>query len=142
MIVKIGDTIKVDYVGSFEDGTIFDASQKGAPLEFKVGAGEMIKGFDDAVKTMSVGEEKEITILPQDAYGLIEERLIQKVPKKHLPQTQEPKIGMAIMVHLPTGQKIPARIVEIDDEQVTFDLNHPLAGKTLKFKIKVVEVVS
>ncbi len=143
MNVKIGDTVKVDYVGTLADGSVFDESKKhGAPLEFKVGADEMIKGFDEAVVGMKVGEEKKITLTPENAYGQPQDRLIQVVPRKHLPQNEEPKVGMAIRVHLPSGQQIPARIVAVDSENVTFDLNHPLAGKELTFKIKVLEIVS
>ena len=143
MNVKIGDTVKVDYVGTLADGSVFDESKEhGAPLEFKVGADEMIKGFDEAVVGMKVGEEKKITLTPENAYGQPQDRLIQVVPRKHLPQNEEPKVGMAIRVHLPSGQQIPARIVAVDSENVTFDLNHPLAGKELTFKIKVLEIVS
>lgn len=139
--VKKGDTIKVEYEGSLDDGTVFDASKNhGAPLEFEVGAGQVIKGFEEGVLGLKEGEEKNINIKPADAYGNSNPQMIQKVPRDKLPQDQEPKTGMVLMVNLPNGQQIPARITEVNQDTVTLDLNHPLAGKTLNFKIKVVEI--
>ncbi len=143
MKVKKGDKVTVEYEGKLNDGTIFDSSKKhGQPLEFTVGEGRVIKGFDNAVKGMSKGEEKEVKIEAKDAYGNLNLQLIQKVPKDKLSQDQEVKEGMVFVVGLPNGQKIPARVTEVADEEITLDLNHPLAGKTLNFKIKVVEVQS
>ncbi|HLD80289.1 MAG TPA: peptidylprolyl isomerase [Candidatus Nanoarchaeia archaeon] len=138
--VKKGNKVKVDYTGTFDDGTVFDASEKhGQPLEFEVGSGQVIKGFDDAVMGMKKGEEKDITLPPAEAYGELKAELHKKVPRKQLPQDQEPKIGMILSVGLPNGMQFPAKIVEVTKEEVTIDLNHPLAGKTLHFKIKVVD---
>ena len=139
MVVKKGDKIKVDYTGSLENGEVFDASEKhGQPLEFEAGAGVVVKGFDAAVIGMEVGEEKTVTLKPEDAYGMPDERAIQKVPADKFPK--EAKEGMMIGVPLPNGQKIPAKIVKIDDKEVTIDLNHLLAGKVLVFKIKIVSI--
>ena len=141
MPVKKGDSVKIDYTGTLEDGTVFDASEKhGKPLEFSVGSGMVIKGFDDAVMGMEKGQEKEVTIQPADAYGDIKPDMMKKVPREQLPKEQEPKAGMMLVIGLPDGQQIPAKIAEVTDKEVTLDLNHPLAGKVLKFKIKVVEV--
>jgi FKBP-type peptidyl-prolyl cis-trans isomerase 2 len=141
MTIKKGDKIKVDYTGTFEDGTIFDSSEKhGQPLEFEVGAGQMIKGFDDAVEGMEKDQEKEITILPADGYGEPNSEMNKKVPRDQLPKDQEPQVGMVLGVGLPNGQQFPARIVGVNDKEVTLDLNHPLAGKTLKFKLKIVSI--
>lgn len=140
MAVEKGNTIKVDYEGRFEDGEVFDASSRhGEPLEFKAGEGMVVSGFDNAVLGMSVGEEKEVTLAPEEAYGEANPNAIQKVPKANFPEGA--KEGMMIGVPLPNGQQIPAKIVKIDDEAVTLDLNHPMAGKTLIFKIKVVEIL-
>ena len=141
MEVKKGNKVKVDYTGTFDDGTVFDASDKhGQPLEFEAGSGQVIKGFDDAVMGMKEGEEKKIVIPAKEAYGEVKAELNKKVPRKQLPQDQEPKVGMILAVGLPNGQQFPARIVEVTTEDVTIDLNHPLAGKTLHFRIKVAEI--
>lgn len=142
MAVKNGDTVKMDYTGTLEDGSVFDSSSNhGAPLEVEIGSGKIIKGFDEAVVGMEKDEEKEITLQPAEAYGDPKPELIKKVPKEQLPKEQEPKVGMVLGVGLPNGQQIPARITEVTDTEVTIDLNHPLAGKVLNFKIKVVEII-
>ncbi|MCK4650106.1 peptidylprolyl isomerase [Candidatus Pacearchaeota archaeon] len=140
MKIKTGDRIKVEYSGSFESGEVFDASDRhGQPLEFEVGAGMVVSGFDAAVIGMEVGEEKEVTLKPKEAYGMPDERAIQKVPKDKFPAGA--KEGMMIGVPLPNGQQIPAKITKIDEKEVTIDMNHPMAGKVLVFKIKIVEVL-
>ncbi len=140
MVVKKSDKIKVEYTGSFESGEVFDASEKhGKPLEFEAGAGMVVPGFDAAVIGMEKDEEKTVTLKPEEAYGPRNDQAIQKVPKDKFPA--EAKEGMMIGVPLPNGQQIPAKIVKIDDKEVTIDMNHPMAGKTLIFKIKIVEVL-
>ena len=136
-----GDKVKIDYTGSFEDGTVFDSSEKhGQPLEFEIGAKQVILGFENAVKDLKVGEETEVTLQPKEAYGDINPQLMQEVPKDRLPPGEEIKEGMVLVMGLPNGQKIPAKVAKVSDSSVTIDLNHPLAGKVLKFKIKLVEV--
>lgn len=142
MPVKKGDKVKVEYTGKLEDGTVFDSSEGKEPLEFEVGSGMIIKGFDDAVTGMEKGEEKEITLKPEEAYGEPNPQLMKKVPKEQLPKEPEPKVGMMLALGTPDGKQIPARIAEIGDKEVTIDINHPLAGKTLIFKIKVVDFSS
>ena len=142
MPVKKGDKIKVEYTGTLEDGSVFDSSEGKQPLEFEVGSGQIIKGFDDAVMGMEKGEEKEVKIESKDAYGDPNPQLMQKVPRDKLPKEQEPKPGMVLALGTPDGQKVPARIAEVTEKEVTIDLNHPLAGKKLNFKIKVVDIVS
>ena len=139
MVVKKDDKIKVDYTGSFENGEVFDASERhGQPLEFEAGKGMVVPGFDAAVIGMEVGEEKSVTLKPEEAYGMPDERAVQKVPKDKFPP--EAKEGMMIGVPLPNGQQMPAKIVKIDDKEVTIDMNHPMAGKVLVFKIKIVSI--
>lgn len=139
-VVKKGDKIKVDYTGSLEDGKVFDSSEKhGQPLEFEAGAGVVVKGFDNAVIGMSVGEEKTVTLKSEEAYGEPNPQAIQKVPVDKFPK--EAKEGMMIGVPLANGQQIPARIIKVDEKEVTIDMNHLLAGKTLIFKIKIVEIL-
>ena len=140
MPIKKGDKVKVDYTGTLEDGTVFDTSEGKQPLEFEVGSGQLIKGFDEAVTGMEKGEEKEITLQPAEAYGDHNPQLIKKIPRDKLPEGQEPKPGMMLSLGTPDGKQFPARITEVDDKEISIDLNHPLAGKVLKFKIKVVEI--
>jgi FKBP-type peptidyl-prolyl cis-trans isomerase 2 len=138
--IKKGDKIKVEYEGTLDDGTVFDSSKGKEPIEFEVGSGKVIPGFDDAVMGMEKGEEKEFKIKADDAYGQTNEKLIQIVPKDKLPKDPAPKEGMMLGVQLPNGQKIPARITKVEADNVTIDLNHPLAGKDLNFKIKIIEL--
>ena len=141
MNVKKGDKIKVEYEGKFENGEVFDSSERhGQLLEFEVGAEMVVKGFDKAVEGMKEGEEKEFTIKPEEAYGERREKLMQKVPRDKLPPEQEPKEGMFLMISSPDGKQMPVKISKVDKDEVTIDLNHPLAGKTLIFKIKVVSI--
>lgn len=136
-----GNKVKVEYTGKFENGQVFDSSEShGQPLEFEVGSGQMIKGFDTAVLGMEEGEEKEITLKPEAAYGQPNLKFMKKVSRDQLPQDHEPQVGMILSVSLPNGQKFPAKIVEVTNDNVTIDFNHPLAGKTLIFRIKVVGI--
>ena len=137
-VVQAGDTIKVDYKGTLEDGTEFDSSLKTGrtPLEFTAGAGQMIPGFDAAVIGMAVGEEKTVTLQPEDAYGERDESRIVELPLATLTEAGiTPEVGMPISSSLGT-----AIIAEINDETVKLDYNHALAGKPLTFWIKIVEI--
>jgi FKBP-type peptidyl-prolyl cis-trans isomerase 2 len=143
MAVKKGDKVKVEYTGTFEDGEVFDSSEKhGAPLEFEVGAGKMIKGFDEAVLGMEKDEEKEIKLQPAEAYGNASPEMIQKFPRDQFPKDHEPKPGMMLMLKAPNGAQMPASIKEVSDKEITLDMNHPMAGKVLNFKIKLIGVSS
>lgn len=137
MVVNKGDKIKVEYEGKIENGEVFDSSEKhGKPLEFEAGAGNVVKGFDDAVIGMEVGEEKEVTIKPKDAYGEKTDEAVQKVPLRMMPPGIE--VGTELEVPLEDGQTMPATVVEIRRDIVKIDMNHPLAGQTLVFKIKII----
>ena len=143
MAVAQGDTVKVNYTGSLEDGTVFDASERhGGPLQFEVGSGQVIAGFDTAVMGMKPGEQKVITIPPEKAYGNHSEDLVIQAPKKDIPQNENLKPGFVILAKFPDGSEMPARVIKVEGEMVTMDFNHPLAGKTLKFTITVVSVSS
>ena len=145
MPVKAGDKVKVDYTGTLEDGTVFDSSTHGDhshPLEFEAGSGQVIKGFDDAVMGMEVGQEKEVKIPPEEAYGERREDMIQEIPRENLPIGREPEAGMMLAVNTPDGKQLPVRIAEVKENAVVLDMNHPLAGKTLVFRIKLLEIVS
>ncbi|MFH1065152.1 MAG: peptidylprolyl isomerase [Nanoarchaeota archaeon] len=139
MAIKKGDKVKVEYTGKLEDGTVFDSSEGKQPLEFTAGEGQLIKGFDNAVIGMNKGDEKEVKIPAAEAYGEINPQFMRKIPRASLPQDKEPKVNMMLIMSTGNGQQIPARISAVDDKEVTLDLNHPLAGNTLIFKIKVVE---
>ena len=141
--VQEGDTITVEYEGRLEDGTVFDSSDKHEePLEFTVGEGKIIKGFDQAVVGMKLGEEKEVTVPPEQAYGQHNPELVRDLPRNVFPEDQEIQPGMVFMMALPDGRQVPVRIAEVAEEQVKVDLNSPLAGKTLTFTIKIVEIAS
>lgn len=143
MKIKKGDKIKVDYEGRFESGEVFDSSKHGDhshPLEFVAGSGQVIRGFDDAVIGMEKGQEKEFSIESKEAYGELNPELQREVPRTALPKEQEPKEGMVLILGSPDGRQFPVRITKVTKDSVTIDLNHPLAGKKLIFKIKIAEV--
>ena len=138
--IKKGDKVKVEYTGKLEDGTVFDSSEGKEPLQFEVGAQQVIPGFEKAVEGMKKDEEKEFTLKVDEAYGPVREEMVQEIPRDKLPQDPEPKEGMMLMMQAPTGQQIPAKITKVADDKVTIDINHPLAGKELTFSVKVVGV--
>jgi len=141
MAIKERDIIKVEYTGTFDDGTIFDSTEinGGIPLKFEVGAGQIIPGFDNSVIGKSIGDEFDIRLEPSDAYGEYKEGITQSISKDQFPPEQEPEAGLMILLAGPQGQPVPATIKEIMDDIVTIDLNHPMAGKVLNFKIKIIE---
>ncbi len=141
MKVKKDDTIKVHYKGTLTDGQLFDSSEGREPLEFTVGSGQVIPGFDNAVMDMEVGEEKSFDIPSDEAYGGRDERLIQQVGRDQLPEDLKPEVGMMLSSTLPNGEQIPVKVTEVADQSITIDANHPLAGEDLKFEIKLVEIV-
>lgn len=141
MTIKKGDKIKVEYEGSFEDGTVFDSSKyHDEPLEFEVGAGQIIPGFEEAVLGMDRGDEKEFKLNPDNAYGQYDPELIHKVSRDQMPVNVVP--GSILVATLPNGVQTPVKVAEVTDEWVTIDMNHPLAGKILNFKIKILDVAS
>jgi peptidylprolyl isomerase len=139
--IKAGDTIRVAYTGKFENGDVFDASEKGAPLEFTVGEGRVIQGFDEAVVGMREGEKKTINVSPDEGYGIRNDDHMFDIPNKDISEDMALTVGKAIQVTNKSGQKIPGIISSIGDTAVTIDANHPLAGKNLIFDIEVVETV-
>jgi peptidylprolyl isomerase len=135
--VKSGHYVELHYTGTFEDGTVFDSSeQREEPLGVLAGKGMLIKGFDNALLDMKVGDEKEIDIESKDAYGDRNEQFIKKVKKSELGGDIEPEVGMMIGITTPAGT-FPATISKVEGEDVEIDANHPLAGKNLHFKIKI-----
>jgi peptidylprolyl isomerase len=140
MPVKTGDTVKVHYSGSLPDGSVFDSSAGRDPIEFTVGAGAVIAGFETAIVGLEPGGKKTITIAPQDAYGPKYPELLQQVTKGDF--VDEPFVGAMINLVSPEGEELPGQIVSIEGDQVTLDFNHPLAGETLTFEVELVEVVA
>lgn len=143
MAINKGDLVALNYEGRFESGEVFDSSSRGGhehPLEFKAGFGQVVPGFDKAILGMNKGEEKEFTLKPSEAYGEHNPKLEQKVPRTQLPKDQEPKPGMMMIVGTPDGRQFPVKITAVDKDTITLDLNHPLAGKTLIFKVKILDV--
>jgi peptidylprolyl isomerase len=138
---KSGDTVRIHYTGTLDDGTRFDSSDGRDPLEFALGGGQVIPGFDSAVDGMAVGENKSVTIPPDQAYGERHEQLVQEIPKTALPEEMEPAVGMQLQSQSPDGQVMNLFVTEIADETITVDANHPLAGQALTFAIELVEIV-
>jgi len=138
---KSGDTVRIHYTGTLDDGTRFDSSDGRDPLEFALGGGQVIPGFDSAVDGMAVGENKSVTIPPDQAYGERHEQLVQEIPKTALPEEMEPAVGMQLQSQSPDGQVMNLFVTEVADETITVDANHPLAGQALTFAIELVEIV-
>lgn len=135
-------TCKVHYTGTFNDGTKFDSSyDRGETLEFVCGAGMMIKGFDEAVKTMEVGEIKEIHLMPEEAYGMPDPNYIFEVELSQLPGAENLNVGEQAYLTNQSGQPFPVKVTAKDEKSITFDANHEMAGKELNFKIELVEVI-
>lgn len=143
MKVKKGDKVTVEYTGMLEDGTVFDSTEKqGELLTFEVGAGQLIRGFENAVIGMEEGEEKEITLQPSDAYGDVNPQLIESIARDQISLEEEPEVGMVLVMKTPDGYEFPALITDVSDDTITIDFNHPLAGKAVQFRIKVVGISS
>ena len=138
--VENGLFVSVDYKGTLTNGDVFDTSLGRQPLEVKVGAGQLITGFENELMGMSLNDKKTFTLEPESAYGQRNENLTQNFPRADIPHGVDPKVGMTVGMHTPEGQQIPAKIVHLDDEKVTLDMNHPLAGETLTFEIEVVNI--
>ena len=137
---KQGDTVKIHYTGSLEDGTVFDSSQDRDPLEFTLGEGKVISGFESAVEGMEEGETKTAEIPSDEAYGPRRDDLLLTVARDQLPEDLEPEVGDQLEMRTQDGQAFPVVVTQVGDEQVQLDANHPLAGKDLTFDIELVEI--
>lgn len=138
--VKQGDKIKVHYHGKLTSGETFDSSAGREPLEFEVGSGMVIKGFDDGVTGMKVGEKKTINIPAEEAYGPVNPDMLMDFPKERFPADMQMEIGMQLMMSDPSGQQFPVTINEIKEDVIVLDGNHPLAGEELIFDLELVEI--
>ena len=137
--MQSGTKVKVHYTGTLDDGTVFDSSETGEPLEFTVGEGQVIPGFEDAVRDMNLNDEKTVKIEPKQAYGPKVNELVVQVPRDRFPAELNIEVGGSLVLKSPEGQNIPAVVSEVKKDVVVIDMNHPLAGKELTFKIKVIE---
>lgn len=137
---KQGDTVKVHYTGKLDDGTVFDSSEGRDPLEFTVGSGQVIPGFDTGVTGMSAGESKTVKIPSVEAYGPHHEEMMIEVGRDEFPPEIAPTIGDQLQMRHETGQIVMVTVTEVGEDKVTLDANHPLAGKDLTFDIQLVEV--
>jgi len=132
-----GNTVKVHYTGTLNDGSIFDSSEGREPLEFVMGEGQVIAGFETAVGAMQIGETRTVTIACADAYGEVNPEQIVTIDKEHFPPEIKPEVGMMLQMQTPQGP-MPVRVDAIDDDGVRLDANHPLAGEDLTFELTLV----
>tara|TARA_B100000809_G_scaffold97161_1_gene95683 strand:- start:5644 stop:6090 length:447 start_codon:yes stop_codon:yes gene_type:complete len=138
--VKENNTVKVNYTGKLSNGQIFDSSEGKEPLEFTLGQGQLIPGFEKGLIDMKLKEKKTITIDKEEAYGKINTDLIQEVNKNELPKDMTPEVGMGLVSKSPDGQEMNLRVLEVKEESIVIDGNHPLAGKDLIFDLEVVAI--
>jgi peptidylprolyl isomerase len=126
--------------GTLANGEIFDSSKNRQPLEVHMGAGQMIPGFEKALLGMTINEKKTFTLEADDAYGSRDEELMRNFPRSSTPPGAVPEVGQIVALQTPDGQQIPAKIVKVDDQNITLDMNHPLAGEPLTFEVEVVGI--
>jgi peptidylprolyl isomerase len=138
---KSGDTVKVHYTGTFDDGTVFDTSAEREPLQFTIGIGQVIAGFDRAMIDMEPGEKKTINIPADQAYGPRSEELVAEIGRDRLPADLELEIGQQLQLGLADGDQAVVMIVDLSETTVTLDANHPMAGFDLNFDLELVEIV-
>jgi peptidylprolyl isomerase len=137
---KQGDTVQVHYTGKLEDGTVFDSSANREPLQFTIGAGQIITGFEHAVVGMTPGESKSATIVADQAYGQHREDMVLQVERDQFPSHISPEVGQRLQISQPNGQPIVVTITDVSQVNVTLDANHPLAGQDLTFDIELVAI--
>ena len=138
--VKENNTVKVNYTGKLSNGQVFDTSEGREPIEFTLGQGQLIPGFEKGVIDMKLNEKKTITIAKEEAYGEVNNDLIQEVKKTELPQDISPEVGMGLVSKSPDGREMNLMVVEVKDDSIVVDGNHPLAGKELIFDLEVVDI--
>ena len=139
-VAKKGDRVKVHYTGKLKDGSVFDSSVDREPLEFTVGDGNMIKGFDKAVEGLKKGETVTADIPSAEAYGERKSDMMVEVPKNEVPENIKPEVGQQLAVQQSNGQSMPVVVAEVTEDKIILDANHPLAGKDLMFEIELVEI--
>jgi len=135
-----GDTVKVHYTGKLENGLVFDSSVEREPLEFTIGEGQIIPGFEEAVVGLSPGDSTSTTVPPEKGYGPYREDLVMSVDRAQLPDGMDPQVGQRLQSEQEDGRTITLTVTEATEEKITLDANHPLAGKDLVFEIELVEI--
>lgn len=138
---KAGDRLRLHYVGHLEDDSVFDSSEGRDPLDFTLGSGEIIPGLDAGLQGMTVGESRSVTVAPQDGYGDRDPGRIQSIPREIIPEHIPTESGTMLQMQSPEGETIPVTVLGTSDTHVEMDANHPLAGKTLRFEVTLVEIV-
>jgi len=138
---KNGDTVRVHYTGSLNDGTTFDSSAGRDPLEFEIGSGQVIPGFERAAEGMTVGDRKTVRIACADAYGERDDSQVQQIERAQIPANVDVSPGARLQAETPDGRQLLLTVVTATDDKVTLDANHPLAGHDLNFEIELVEIV-
>jgi peptidylprolyl isomerase len=138
---KTGDTVRIHYTGTLTDGSEFDSSAGGDPLEFTIGAGQIIPGLDREIAGMAVGDTKKVTVIADEAYGAREPEAVQEVPREAVPEGINLVVGNRLQATTADGQQMVVTIAAVNDETVTMDANHPLAGEDLIFDVELVEIV-
>ncbi len=139
-MIEKGQKVKIHYTGTLDDGNQFDSSAGRDPLEFEMGAGMVIPGFETGVVDMAVGEKKSIHIPSEEAYGEKREDMVMDFERGQLPEGLEPEVGMGLQMQGPQGQPVPVQIIAVAEENITIDANHPLAGQNLNFELELVSV--
>jgi len=137
---KAGDTLRIHYTGRLEDGTVFDSSEGRDPLEYTAGSGEIIPGLDRGVIGMAVGDTRQVTVAPEDAYGARDEARVQTVPREAIPDHIPTDPGTQLSAQMQDGQTVQLVVTNRTDSHVELDANHPLAGKVLTFDVELVEI--
>lgn len=137
---KNGDTVKIHYTGTLSDGTQFDSSSGRDPLSFQLGAGQIIPGLEKEIAGMAVGDQKTVTVPAEEAYGPRDPQQVQQVPRNALPPELEPQVGMQLQAQTPNGTPVQLIVIEVTDETITVDANHPLAGQDLIFAVEMIEI--
>ena len=132
--------ISIHYTGTLDDGSVFDSSEGRQPLEIKMGAGQLIPGFEAALTDMALNQKKTFRLTPEEAYGQRDDKHLHQFARADVPPEMDPQVGQPIALTTPDGRQIPARIAQVDEAQITVDLNHPLAGQALNFDIEVVGI--
>ena len=138
---KSGDTVKVHYTGKLADGTVFDSSADRDPLQFTLGRGQVIPGFEKAVLGLQAGESTTATIPADEAYGQRQDEMIMDLDRSHFPNDLKPEVGQLLQIRQEEGEAIEVKVTNLSGEKVTVDANHPLAGEDLTFDIHLVAIV-